>query len=190
MPVRLNFWAPDASWSDAYDAGLQPTSDPSDNQKYFYDVASVQVRQVATPEPGSLLTGLAAACVGAGLLRRRRRAIRRAAPAASPLPGNITWDCNPSLLSDRRLHPDRCRRRSLEGRELLGSQRAVFAENVRLAESDMVKSPGDNIINGVEAVRDCRNDLMHTGRVTAPSITFEVALSNLGKFLEKLPDPR
>ncbi|MCW3096289.1 MAG: hypothetical protein JWL77_1907 [Chthonomonadaceae bacterium] len=43
---------------------------------------------------------------------------------------------------------------------------------------------------GVNKVRDCRNDLMHTGRVTAPSITFDEALSNLGKFLDKLPDPR
>ena len=43
---------------------------------------------------------------------------------------------------------------------------------------------------GVNKVRDCRNDLMHTGRITAPSITFDEALSNLGKYLDKLPDPR
>jgi hypothetical protein len=47
-----------------------------------------------------------------------------------------------------------------------------------------------NLKVGVNKVRDCRNDLMHTGRITSPSITFEVALSNLGKFLDKLPAPR
>ena len=47
-----------------------------------------------------------------------------------------------------------------------------------------------NIRKGVYDVRDCRNDLMHTGRVTSPSITFYEALTNLAKYLDKLPPPR
>jgi len=43
MNVRLNFWAPDSSWAAAYDAGLQPTSNPAANQSLRYDIDYVKV---------------------------------------------------------------------------------------------------------------------------------------------------
>lgn len=47
-----------------------------------------------------------------------------------------------------------------------------------------------NLIRSVEAVRNCRNDLMHTGRATSPIVSIEDALLALGKYLDKLPRPR
>ncbi len=46
-----------------------------------------------------------------------------------------------------------------------------------------------HLIGGVEAVRNCRNDLMHTGRATAPIVPIEEALLSLAKYLDKLPRP-
>jgi hypothetical protein len=43
MNIRLNFWAPDSSWAAAYDAGLQPTSNPAANQSFVYDIDYVKV---------------------------------------------------------------------------------------------------------------------------------------------------
>ncbi|MDQ2731715.1 MAG: hypothetical protein M3Y56_08660 [Armatimonadota bacterium] len=42
----------------------------------------------------------------------------------------------------------------------------------------------------IESVRDCRNDLIHTGRPVAPLMTFEEAMQDLAKYLDKLPPPR
>jgi beta-glucanase (GH16 family) len=44
--VRLNFWAPASSWTDAYDAALKPARRSRDNVRYFYDVDWVEVRQL------------------------------------------------------------------------------------------------------------------------------------------------
>ena len=44
--VRLNFWAPASSWTDAYDSKLKPTQRASTNARYFYDVDWVEVRQL------------------------------------------------------------------------------------------------------------------------------------------------
>jgi beta-glucanase (GH16 family) len=84
MPVRFNFWAPDAGWAAAYDSGLQPVTLASQNQSFTYDVDYVQVSVVPVPEPpcGALLV-----CGGVGglvrwlQLSRRRRAEPGAAPA-------------------------------------------------------------------------------------------------------------
>lgn len=53
MPVHLNFWAPAATWSDAFSAGLQPTADPAANQTYVFEVSEVTVQTV--PELSSPL---------------------------------------------------------------------------------------------------------------------------------------
>jgi beta-glucanase (GH16 family) len=45
-PVRLNFWAPASSWTDAYDAALKPARRSIANVRYFYDVDYVEVRQL------------------------------------------------------------------------------------------------------------------------------------------------
>jgi beta-glucanase (GH16 family) len=46
MTIRLNFWAPRADWSDAFNAGIQPTADPALGKKYFYDVSYVDVSTI------------------------------------------------------------------------------------------------------------------------------------------------
>lgn len=45
-PVRLNFWAPASSWSDAYDSRLQSVNQASKNVRYYYDVDYVEVRSL------------------------------------------------------------------------------------------------------------------------------------------------
>jgi beta-glucanase (GH16 family) len=66
MPVRLNFWAPAASWADAYDAALMPAASAASNSSSYYDVDYVTVSSI--PEPsGALMTLL----VFAWALRRR-----------------------------------------------------------------------------------------------------------------------
>ncbi len=44
--VRLNFWAPASSWTDAYASTLKQARRPKDNVRYFYDVDWVEVRQL------------------------------------------------------------------------------------------------------------------------------------------------
>jgi beta-glucanase (GH16 family) len=60
MNVRLNFWAPSATWGAAYSAALQPTNLPSSNQSWFYDVDFVSVRRaykpIAAAGPNRVLT--------------------------------------------------------------------------------------------------------------------------------------
>lgn len=45
-PVRLNFWAPASSWTDAYSSSLAPARKASGNRRYYYDVDWVEVRQL------------------------------------------------------------------------------------------------------------------------------------------------
>jgi hypothetical protein len=42
--VYFNFWAPDAAWSDAYDAAFQPAQQPSDNVIHRFEIDYVEVR--------------------------------------------------------------------------------------------------------------------------------------------------
>jgi len=45
MNVRLNFWAPDASFVEAYDASLQPAATPDENEVFFTEVDWVEIRR-------------------------------------------------------------------------------------------------------------------------------------------------
>ncbi len=66
--LRFNFWATDnPAWTGAYDSSLQPTSDISSNETFFYEVDYVEVRSV--PEPSSILLIFLASPV---LLQRSR----------------------------------------------------------------------------------------------------------------------
>ena len=56
MPVRLNFWAPNADWTDAYDGTLVPVTTVGANQSYFYDVDYVEIRTAPVPEPTTILS--------------------------------------------------------------------------------------------------------------------------------------
>jgi hypothetical protein len=58
LRVRLNHWAPDAAFAQAYSAALQPTADPNANEAFFTEVDRVRVTTL--PEPG-LPLGLVAA---------------------------------------------------------------------------------------------------------------------------------
>jgi hypothetical protein len=44
--VRLNFWAPASSWSDAYDASFKPARRSRDNVRYYYDIDWVEIRRL------------------------------------------------------------------------------------------------------------------------------------------------
>ncbi|MHC4478242.1 MAG: DUF7901 domain-containing protein [Planctomycetota bacterium] len=50
MAVYFNFWAPTQIWPDAYDASLQPVSDPNMNEIYRYEIDYIEVR-VRGPVP-------------------------------------------------------------------------------------------------------------------------------------------
>ncbi|MEO6102223.1 MAG: glycoside hydrolase family 16 protein [Pseudoxanthomonas sp.] len=45
-PIRLNFWAPASSWTDAYDARLKPATSKKQNKSYYYDLDWVEVRRL------------------------------------------------------------------------------------------------------------------------------------------------
>jgi hypothetical protein len=79
--VRLNFWAPSATFPDAYDAKLQPASSVKANQTFHYEIDFVEVERL-TPVPSLSkhgLLGLALLLLVAGTAQRRsrRRTIRR-----------------------------------------------------------------------------------------------------------------
>jgi hypothetical protein len=61
MNVRLNLWAPDSFFVEAYDASLQPVATPEENEVFFYEVDWVEIRR---PES---LPGLAWGVDGAAL---------------------------------------------------------------------------------------------------------------------------
>lgn len=44
MGIYFNFWASGAGWQEAYDANLQPVSDPNANQIYEYEIDYVEAR--------------------------------------------------------------------------------------------------------------------------------------------------
>ncbi len=44
MGIYFNFWAPNTDWQDAYDANLQPVSDPNANQVYEYEIDYIEAR--------------------------------------------------------------------------------------------------------------------------------------------------
>jgi beta-glucanase (GH16 family) len=60
--VRLNIWAPNAFFSDAYNAALQPVSSAAENQQYELEIDFVRVSEVPIPPAiwlfGSGLLGL------------------------------------------------------------------------------------------------------------------------------------
>ena len=45
-PVRLNFWAPNSGWTDAYNSKLSPARASKNNVRYYYDVDYVEVRRL------------------------------------------------------------------------------------------------------------------------------------------------
>ncbi len=45
-PIRLNFWAPASSWTEAYDAQLKPVANKRQNRSYYYDIDWVEVRRL------------------------------------------------------------------------------------------------------------------------------------------------
>lgn len=55
MKVRVNLWAPDAGFSEAYDAGLQPTAVEGSNQQFVAEVDYVQVSRGRTIVSDNLL---------------------------------------------------------------------------------------------------------------------------------------
>lgn len=43
MNLYINFWVPDTTWPEAYNAGIQPTTSSKQNQKWTADIDSVSV---------------------------------------------------------------------------------------------------------------------------------------------------
>jgi beta-glucanase (GH16 family) len=43
-PIRLNFWAPASSWTDAYDSSLRTVNNKKQAKTWYYDVDFVEVR--------------------------------------------------------------------------------------------------------------------------------------------------
>lgn len=85
MNVRLNLWAPDAFFVEAYDVALQPAAAPEDNEVFFAEVDWVEIRRPAPalPQlglPGAIVVAGAVAGLGVRRLRADRRAIRRPSP--------------------------------------------------------------------------------------------------------------
>ena len=66
MNVRLNFWAPDMFFVEAYDASLQPTAEEEDNETYFYEVDYVEIRRVVVNTPSLSVPGLLLAALALG----------------------------------------------------------------------------------------------------------------------------
>ncbi|NOT26381.1 MAG: glycoside hydrolase family 16 protein [Acidobacteria bacterium] len=49
MSVRLNFWAPDQNFADAFSAMLQPAASVTGNRTFFYEIDWVEIRRLGTP---------------------------------------------------------------------------------------------------------------------------------------------
>jgi beta-glucanase (GH16 family) len=54
MKVYLNLWAPDTSWPEAYNADIQPVSNPAKNVRFSMDVSSVLVKSVVIAKPSAV----------------------------------------------------------------------------------------------------------------------------------------
>ena len=69
MQLYFNFWAPNASWGDAYSASLQPVSDPGQNVIWRYRIDWIEVRsQGPAAAPVPLLPGWGAVVIGGVVL--------------------------------------------------------------------------------------------------------------------------
>lgn len=56
MNARINFWAPDSGWPDAFNAALQPAATAGANQQFFLEVDDVSIsRQNTTLGPNLLV---------------------------------------------------------------------------------------------------------------------------------------
>jgi hypothetical protein len=55
MNARINFWAPDDGWPEAYSASLQPAMTPGANQSYFLEVDQVSISRRNTSLGPNLL---------------------------------------------------------------------------------------------------------------------------------------
>jgi len=49
MSIRLNFWAPDEGFSEAFDASLQPVATPGANEPFAYEIDWVEIRRPQAP---------------------------------------------------------------------------------------------------------------------------------------------
>lgn len=81
--IRLNFWAPDMFFSDAYDAALVPAATAENNEIYFFEVDFVEVRRPVSDVPigpgGRIAVASLLLVVGAICIRWiRRRGLPRA----------------------------------------------------------------------------------------------------------------
>jgi hypothetical protein len=73
--IRLNFWAPDMFFTEAYDATLVPASAAENNDVYYYEVDFVEIRRLATDVPaigtmGWIVLGSLLVLVGPVVSRR------------------------------------------------------------------------------------------------------------------------
>lgn len=72
MNVRLNFWAPDMFFTEAYDGDLVPADTEGDNRTYYYEVDYVKVNSVPLPPALPLFL---AAIASIGVLGWRMRKV-------------------------------------------------------------------------------------------------------------------
>jgi hypothetical protein len=80
MALYFNFWAPDSSWPDAYDAGLQPVNDAGSDQTYLYEIdyAEARIRSGSVPALSKRsLVALAVLILAVGWLLIRKRSVTR-----------------------------------------------------------------------------------------------------------------
>jgi hypothetical protein len=49
MSLYFNFWAPSASWTDAYDPLLQPAQTPAEDETFTYEIDYTEVRITSVP---------------------------------------------------------------------------------------------------------------------------------------------
>jgi hypothetical protein len=97
--IRLNFWAPDLFFTEAYDATLVPVASAEDNDVYYYEVDFVEIRRLSENVPaigpigaialGALLvlTGtISARCAWGG---RRSRVVRGRVRGTRQAPGLV-----------------------------------------------------------------------------------------------------
>ena len=62
MGLHLNFWAPEAVFTHAYDGSLQPTANEDANQSFFVEIDSVAVSSIPEPEGYAFLAALFLVC--------------------------------------------------------------------------------------------------------------------------------
>lgn len=90
--VRLNSWAPDQFFSEAYDASLVPAAAAEDNEIYYYEVDWAEVRRLGSPlssasPPARLALAAGLATLGAAAALRLRQPAPRRSPASPRSPG-------------------------------------------------------------------------------------------------------